>query len=186
MEKRQAEQRGLFMIDEEELLKIIHSYVRLRDVKIYFCRDFLIWFNRLTVSIDIVDYIDFVYQVTSKKKSNSFERLFIFLSTRSNVFDAYCSTHKAELKKQIIHINCPACGTPILQNENCPICELEVCHRREPDEIRFHKGWAKLKDEQRKSYETEMESILSTIPFLERDSRNKATYELKKKFNLID
>ena len=183
---RQAEQRGLFMIDEEELLKIIHSYVRLRDIKIYFCRDFLIWFNRLTVSIDIVDYIDFVYQVTCKKKSNSFERLFIFLSTKANVFDSYCSAHNAELKKKIIHMNCPACGTPILQNEKCPVCELEVCHRREPEEIRFHKGWAKLKNEQRISYETEMESIINTIPFLERDLRNKAVYELQKKFNLID
>ena len=174
------------MIEEEELLKIIHSYVRLRDIKICYCRDFLNWVKRLTVSIDIVDYIDFVYQVTCKRKSNSFERLFIFLSTRSNVFDAYCSTHKDELQKQIVHINCPACGSLIRQNENCPICELEICHRREPEVIRFHKGWCNLSSEQRKAYEVEMESIITTIPFLERESRNKAEYQLKKRFNLID
>ncbi len=177
------------MIDEDELLNIIHSYPRLRNIKVWYCRDFVNWFRRVKVNIEIVDYLDYVYQFTLTKKANSFEGLFISLSMNPEVFDDFCSLHKSELLNdvhQIVHINCPACGSLILNNETCPVCELEVCHRREPEEIRFHKSWANLTNEQRSSYESEMKNIITTIPFLERELRNEAVNKLKKKFNLID
>ncbi len=177
------------MLDDEELLRKIHSYQKLANVKIWYCRDFFKWINNLKVSINIEDYVDYVYQLVSQKKANSFERLFITLSMESDVFDDFCKLHKSDLQNevhQIVHVNCPACGSLIRQNETCPVCELEVCHRREPEAIRFHKGWCNLSVEQRKAYEAELENIITTISFLERESRNKAEYDLKKKFNLID
>lgn len=180
--------KGIDMVDEEELLKIIHSYQRLIDIKICYCRDFLEWYRKLTVNIEIVSYVDYVYQLVVKKQSNSFERLFIYLSMQPDVLDAYCRANKNKAKKdiiQILHINCPACGSIINKNDDCPICGLERIYRKDSAKIRFHKGWCELTEDELKEYEFEMAHITS-MPISQRDERDKAEFALKKRLNLIN
>ena len=133
--------------------------------------------------IDVFGYLNFVHAKTAKKNPKSFLRLFITLAMKSDVLNEYLSANPKV--KSIKYINCPACGSLILENKTCEYCELEVAQRNNPDDVRFHAGWHNLTESEKAEYNETMQQIVA-MPILLQNERDIAELKLKQKFNLCD
>ena len=169
--------------DADALLNQLHSFSKLDELQISFCRDFIKWIEKAETEIDVFGYLNFVHAKTAKKNPKSFLRLFITLAMKSDVLNEYLSANPKV--KSIKYINCPACGSLILENKTCEYCELEVAQRNNPDDVRFHAGWHNLTESEKAEYNETMQQIVA-MPILLQNERDIAELKLKQKFNLCD